>query len=104
MVMAQIQFMHRGCNGWAVLDKTTIDALNARNIHVAEVEIASDDSAKLNGAGKTICGKKLKCGTLSPILMTSDAGAIRTKLADLQNSGREVCGVCASHFYEDDLP
>ena len=54
--------------------------------------------------GKTICGKKLKCGTLSPILMTSDAGAIRTKLADLQNSGREVCGVCASHFYEDDLP
>lgn len=99
--MAQIQFIHVGCNGWAILDKTGIDATNARNIHVVEVKIEAGGSAVMNDASKTVCGKKTKSGSLSTILLTTDASKIRSKLAELQNAGREVCGVCASHFYED---
>ena len=103
--MSQVQFVHEGCNGWAILDKTSVDAFTAKNVHVAEVNIPKYGSATLNDAGTTICGKKLKSGNLTPILITSNPSLIRSKLAELQNGGvSEVCGVCTSHFYADDMP
>ena len=102
--MGQITFEHSGCNGWAIYDSTDIDADNAKNIHVAEVFVTKylgQKTFRPNSALKTICGKKLKRQNLRCILCSDNPAEIRSKLADLQNNGKEVCGTCASHFYAD---
>ena len=102
--MGQITFEHSGCNGWAIYDSTDIDADNAKNIHVAEGTITKnwgETKFRPNSALATICGKKLKRQNRQNLLCSENPAAIRSRLADLQNNGKEVCGTCASHFYAD---
>ena len=104
--MAQIQFEHAGSNGWAIYPSKDIDADNAQNIHVAECEIKTVNGERkftLNKSQETICGEKLISlqKERRNILVSADASEIRSKLANLQNGGNEVCGVCVSHFYAD---
>ena len=103
--MAQIQFEHEGSNGWAIYPSKNIDADNAQNIHVAEGEIKTVNGERKFTLHKsrTICGEKLislQKGRRN-ILVSADASRIRSQLANLQNGGNEVCGVCVSHFYAD---
>ena len=103
--MAQIQFEHEGSNGWAIYTSKNIDADNAQNIHVAEGEIKTVNGERtftLNKSRETICGEKLiSLPKGRRILVSADASKIRSQLANLQNEGNEVCGVCVSHFYAD---
>ena len=104
--MAQIQFEHEGSNGWAIYPSKDIDAENAQNIHVAECEIKTVNGARkftLHKSQETICGEKLISHQegRKNILFSADASEIRSELANLQNGGNEVCGVCVSHFYAD---
>ena len=104
--MAQFQFEHEGSNGWAIYPSKDIDADNAQNIHVAECEIKTVNGERtftLHKSQETICGEKLislQKGRRD-ILVSADASKIRSLLANLQNGGNEVCGVCVSHFYAD---
>lgn len=105
--MADIPFDHAGCNGWAIYDSTNIVAENSKNMHVAEVTIKRDNdgkvSAYLNDADETICGEKLISvdDGRQNYYCSKSASDIRSKMAELQNAGHEVCGTCVSHFYAD---
>ena len=103
--MADIPFDHAGCNGWAVYESQYIDSDNAKNMHVVEGKITYRDGKKFftpNSALKTVCKKQnLKKDKRQYSFASTSASAIRSKLADFQNQGCEVCGTCVSHFYAD---
>ena len=105
--MADIPFDHAGCNGWAIYDSTNIVAEYSKNMHVAEVTIKRDNDGKvsvyLNDGEETICKKKLisKAEGRRCSYFSQSASDIRSKMAELQNGGHEVCGTCVSHFYAD---
>ena len=105
--MADIPFEHAGCNGWAIYDSTNIVAENSKNMHVAEVTIKRDNDGKvsvyLNDDEETICKNKLisKAKGRQYRYFSQSASDIRSKMAELQNGGHEVCGTCVSHFYAD---
>ena len=102
--MADIPFDHAGCNGWAIYDSTNIVAENSKNMHIAEVAIKRDNDGKvsvyLNDDKETICGLKL-VSRPTYLYLSKSASDIRSKVTELQNSGREVCGTCVSHFHVD---
>ena len=107
ILMADIPFEHAGCNGWAIYDSTNIVAENSKNMHVAEVTIKRDNDGKvsvyLNDDEETICKNKLisKAKGRQYSYFSQSASDIRSKMAELQNGGHEVCGTCVSHFYAD---
>ena len=102
--MAQIPFKHAGCNGWAIYKSQYIDSDNAKNMHIAEVRIEKQDNGGevvyLNKNKETICGLKL-VSRPTYLYLSKSASDIRSKMAELQNGGHEVCGTCVSHFYAD---
>lgn len=103
--MAQIGFVHEGCNGWAAYDNLCIKGDNPKNVHVVEVVISLDpfghEIIKPNEKRETCCGKyTLKPGQWTPLAKSKDANDMRYKLADLQKR-HEVCGKCVAHFYAD---
>ena len=103
--MAQIPFEHKGCNGWAIYESQYIDSDNARNMHVVEGTITSEGGNVYftpNAMLQTVCNRqKLKGGKKQNSFCSTDASKIRSKLAEFQNQGYEVCGTCVSHFYAD---
>ena len=105
--MAQIQFKDRQCNAWAIYNSTNIVAENSKNMHVAEVAIKRDNDGKvsvyLNDDEETICKNKLisKAKGRRYSYFSKSASDIRSKMAELQNGGHEVCGTCVSRFYAD---
>ncbi len=102
--MAQIQFKDRQCNAWAIYNSTNIDAEEPKNVHIAEVRIEKQDNGGevvyLNKNKETICGLKL-VSRPTYLYLSKSASDIRSKMAELQNGGHEVCGTCVSHFYAD---
>lgn len=74
-------------------------------MHVVEGKITYRDGKKFftpNSALKTVCKKQnLKKDKRQYSFASTSASAIRSKLADFQNQGCEVCGTCVSHFYAD---
>ena len=104
ILMADIPFEHAGCNGWAIYDSTNIDAEEPKNVHIAEVRIEKQDNGGevvyLNKNKETICGLKL-VSRPTYLYLSKSASDIRSKVTELQNSGREVCGTCVSHFHVD---
>lgn len=105
--MTQIPFEHEGCDGWGVYESQFIDAEDAKNMHVAEGKITVNAEGKkvfrVNQQHKTICGEVV----LVPgkrITAFQEAPKMRTKLAEIQNQGKEVCGTCVSRFYADPEP
>ena len=103
--MAGIPFGHEGCNGWAIYESQYIDADNGKNMHVVAGKITYDDGKKLftpNSALKTACSKQnLKKGNRKYSFASTSDSEIRSKLADFQNQGYEICGLCVSHFHVD---
>ena len=103
--MKKIPFEHPGCNGWAIYEKKFIDAECPKNIHVAEGKFWIDDKGKKKfrpiSSLKTICNEKLIDKNRIQIFCSDAPSEIRSELAELQNTGKEVCGVCVSHFYAD---
>ena len=103
--MKKIPFEHPGCNGWAIYEKKFIDAECPKNIHVAEGKVRTDENGNktftVNSQKRTVCKEKLIDKNREYIFCSCNSSNIRSKLAELQNSGYEVCGVCVSHFYED---
>jgi len=103
--MARITFDHSGCNGWAIYESQYIDSDNARNMHVVEGAITSEGGKVYftpNTKLKTVCNRQeLKKGTRKYSFCSVKDSEIRSKLAEYQNQGYEVCGTCVSHFYAD---
>ncbi len=103
--MAGIPYGHEGHKGWAIYESQYIDADNAKNMHVAKGEITYHDGKEWftpNSALKTVCEKQnLKKGKKQNSFFSASASEIRSKLADFQNQGCEVCGTCVSRFYAD---
>lgn len=102
--MAQIPFDHDGCNAWAIYTSQSIYAEDAKNMHVAEGILRSEGGEALfrpNSKNKTICGANLKKIGRELVYCSVDSAKIRLKLTELQNRGKEVCGVCASRFFVD---
>ena len=98
--------MNKDCNGWAIYEKEYIAGDSPRNIHVVEAhvtEVKGNSYSRPNAELKTQCGnrKLIKSGRKCIMASTSHVD-IRNKLAELQNSGLEVCGQCAATFYADD--
>lgn len=107
ILMADIPFEHAGCNAWAIYNSTNIAAENSKNMHIAEVTIKRDNdgkvSVRLNDDEETICKNKLigKAEGRRYSYFSQSASDIRSKVTELQKSGREVCGTCVSRFYAD---
>lgn len=106
ILMADIPFEHAGCNGWAIYDSTNIVAENSKNMHIAEVAIKNNNgkvSVYLNDDDETICGEKLISvdDGRQNYYCSKSASDIRSKVAELQNDGHEICGTCVSHFHVD---
>ena len=103
--MAQIPFEHEECDCWAIYESQYIDSNNAKNMHVVEGKISYQGGQKCftpNSMLQTVCKKqKLKAGKKQNSFCSTDASRIRSKLAEFQNQGYEVCGTCVSHFYAD---
>ena len=102
-----IPLIHPNCNGWVILDKNCIIATNPRNYHVVEAWITTNPngtrSYTLNAKAETCC-RELR--VVAPAYNVScfyqhEVNALRTKLAELENSSLETCGNCAGHFYAD---
>lgn len=97
---------HENCNGWAIYDRQYIDGEQSHNIHAVETFVIQNQdgtfSSRPNCDLKTRCGvRTLKKGKRSCIMASTSEVDIRNKLAELQNSGREVCGQCVATFYAD---
>ena len=102
--MAEILFEHDGCDGWAIYDSQYIDAKDARNIHVVEGNVTNEAGEihfRPNTGLATVCGKNLKRQGRAYTFCSKDPSEIRSKLAEFQNQGYEVCGTCVSRFYAD---
>lgn len=105
--MTPIPFEHEGCDEWGVYESQYIAAEDAKNIHIAEGRSRIDEEGtpvfKVNQQHRTICGERIlqKNGK---ICVFQDAMKLRSRLAELQNQGNEVCGTCVSHFYADPEP
>jgi hypothetical protein len=103
--MGQIKFEHEECNAWGVFTRQSIDAASAKNMHIAEIKIQADKTGRktytLNGDHKTVCGESINDKEKQLKTYSENASDFRSKLAQLQNDGNEVCGVCVSHFYAD---
>lgn len=103
--MADIPFDYEGSNGWAVYESQYIDADNGKNMHVVEGKITYRDGKKFftpNSELKTACSKQnLKKGNRKYSFASTSASEIRSALADFQNQGYEICGLCVSHFHLD---
>ncbi len=103
--MTNIPFDHEGCNAWAIYESQYIDAENAHNMHIVEGTIDLDEAGKRqfrpNSGKDTICSLKLKNGKRQYLFCSNDPSEIRSKVANLQNGGHEVCGTCVSRFYAD---
>ena len=103
--MADIPFEHAGCNGWAIYEPQYIDADNGKNMHVVEGKITYRDGKKFftpNSKLETACRKQnLKKGNRQYSFASTSDSEIRSTLADSQNQGHEVCGMCVSRFYAD---
>ncbi len=101
------EITHKNCNGWAIYDSQYIAGDQPHNIHVVAtfVEQAPDgtSTSRPNDELKTMCGNQaLVQAKRSCILASTSAVEIRQKLAELQNSGSEVCGQCVATFYADE--
>ena len=99
---------HSGCNGWALYESQYIEGDAPHNIHVAEVRIVANKNGGVdvtpNGERITSCGKRhLVAERRCNCFYSNSEKAIRNKIVELQNSGREVCGMCAGHFYSDPI-
>ena len=103
--MADIPFDHAGCNGWAIYEPQYIDADNGKNMHVVEGKITYRDGKKFftpNSKLETACRKQnLKKGNRKYSFASTSDSEIRSTLADFQNQGYEICGLCVSHFHVD---
>lgn len=101
----QIQFEHEECNAWGVFTRQSIDAASAKNMHIAEIKIQANKTGRktytLNGDHETVCGESINDKEMQLKTYSENASDFRSKLAQLQNDGNEVCGVCVSHFYAD---
>lgn len=102
-----IPLIHPNCNGWVILDKSSIIATNPRNFHVAEAIITTkpdrSKSYTLNAKRETCCGKLRINANPKAIeaFYQLEVNALRNKLAELENGSRETCGNCVGHFYAD---
>ena len=99
--------MNKDCNGWAIYDKQYIDSEQPQNIHVVEAYVVRQpdgtSSSRPNSGLKTQCGNRKLIKSKRTCIMASTSHVdVRNKIAELQNSGREVCGQCAATFYADD--
>ena len=103
--MAGIPYGHEGHKGWAIYESQYIDADNAKNMHVAKGEITYHDGKEWftpNSALKTVCEKQnLKKGNRKYSFASTSDSEISSTLADFQNQGYEICGLCVSHFHVD---
>lgn len=99
--MGKIPFKHPNCNGWAIYKPQDIDVENAKNHHIADGIVNVDDSFRPNAARETVCGQKLMPTGTHNVFHTKDPAELRSKLSESQNNGKEVCGICVSHFYAD---
>ncbi len=102
--MDEVKMDHEGCNGWAVYGSASLAGEDPENIHVAEVCIDENDQFTMNKDEETICKRKLRPrGQRKSLYQTKDANAMRTYLANTQNNGTRVCGICVSRFYGDNV-
>lgn len=95
--------------GYLVVDAKCVDCDDAKNAHVIKVRIDQDEDGHRQfqrDSKSTICGEPLSSGKIGDGRVTktylkSESKDLRSKLAELQNTGYEICGVCVSHFYAD---
>ena len=94
------------CNGWVLVHPRRLTSKTAKNIHLVEVKFADSSNTILKWSDYTYCGEELvdeKKHVQDCTFRNTPEGrqALRLKVAELQNSGSEVCGNCAGHLYAD---
>ena len=95
--------------GYLVVEAKCVDCDDAKNAHVIKVRIDQDEEGHRQfqrDSKSTICGEsllpgKIGDGRVTNTYLESESRDLRSKLAELQNSRHEICGVCVSHFYAD---
>ncbi len=96
---------HKECDGWAIYEKEYIDGDQPRNIHVVEAKVTEENGttySRPNSDLVTQCGNRTLVKSSRKCIIASKSSVdIRNKLAELQNSGLEVCGQCVATFYAD---
>ena len=97
--------MSRTARGWGFYEKNHINAENPKNVHIFEGTITYEDSGeiKFSANGNAVCSVRKK-SPASYLHVTENKTGVRNKAAELENSGKTVCGKCVSHFYADPTP
>lgn len=93
------------CNGWTLVSPKRLICETAKNIHIVEVRIDTNGNI-VHWSDSTFCELDLidaKKHIKDCIFINTTKGetALRSKIANLQNMGYEVCGTCAGHLYAD---
>lgn len=101
-----IDLKDKACNGWVLVYPRRLTSKTAKNIHLVEVKFADSSNAILKWSDYTYCEEELideKKHVPDCTFRNTPEGrqALRLKVAELQNSGSEVCGKCAGHLYAD---
>ena len=101
-----MKFDHKNCNGWVVIAPTDVDGGDPVNYHVVEVVVARENgkitSVLRNDDNVTMCGDlKVKPGRHASVVLRETAEEMRSVVAELHNSGKQICGRCVARFYAD---
>ena len=101
-----IEFKDKTCNCWVLVFPKRLSCKSAKNIHLVEVEFNHHNNTIRRWSTHTYCDEELiqeKKYIEGCIFHNTLEGchALRKKVAELQNSGYEVCGNCAGHLYAD---
>ena len=101
-----IKFKNDNRNGWILVRPGILASESAKNIHLVEVKLLDNSDEVQLCSTHTYCNEELiekKKYISECIFHNTPKGrhALRIKVAELQNSGLEVCGKCAGHLYAD---
>jgi hypothetical protein len=83
--------------GVALVESDYLDCDDSKNAHIALAKRGP------NGAdiSETICGEGVKRNVKYERLDIQSDSEMRTRVADCQNEGTDICGKCVSRLYAD---
>jgi len=94
--------------GFVVIGPENLNCADPKNYHVLKATISEYEDGTRGWSpleNSTICSESIQKTELSALtksmFFNSEVSKLRIYLADLQNTGTRICGVCDSHFYAD---